>query len=141
MPQPIGPELVYELTAVADPTLSPDGTRVAFARSKIDKESMATRSQIMMAALPDGESDPFTGGQSDAGPRFSPDGKRIAFTRDDTKGRRQLWVIGTSGGEATQLTSPRRWGHGARLGAQLAGAGVRVGRGPRPALRRSRRQA
>ena len=105
MPQPIGPELVYTLTAVSDPTLSPDGTRVAFARSKIHKESMTTRSQIMMAALPDGEPYPFTGGQSDAGPRFSPDGKRIAFTRDDTQGRRQLWVIGTSGGEAKQLTS------------------------------------
>ena len=105
MPQPIGPELVYELTAVSDPTLSPDGTRVAFARSKIDKESMTTHSQIMMAALPEGEPDPFTGGQSDARPSFSPDGKRIAFIRDDSKGRRQVWVIGMSGGEAKQLTS------------------------------------
>ena len=47
MPNPIGPELVYELTTVADPTMSPDGTRVAFTRSKIDKESMTNRSQIM----------------------------------------------------------------------------------------------
>ena len=105
MQHPIGPELVYELTAVSDPTLSPDGTRVAFARSKVDQRSMTIRSQIMMAALPNGEPDPFTGGQSDARPRFSPDGKRIAFLRDDSKGRGQLWVIGTSGGEAKQLTS------------------------------------
>ena len=105
MQHPIGPELVYELTAVSDPTLSPDGTRVAFARSKVDQRSMTIRSQIMMAALPNGEPDPFTGGQSDARPRFSPDGKRIAFLRDDSKGRGQLWVIGPSGGEAKQLTS------------------------------------
>ncbi len=105
MSSSIGPELVYELTTVADPAMSPDGTRVAFTRSKIDKESMTSRSQIMVAALPDGEPAAFTGGDSDARPAFSPDGESLAFVRDDSTGRKQLWLISTSGGEARQLTS------------------------------------
>ena len=105
MPNPIGPELVYELTTVADPAMSPDGTCVAFTRSKVDKGSMSSRSQIMMAALPDGEPFAFTGGDADSSPVFSPSGQSLAFVRDDSKGRKQLWSISTSGGEAKQLTS------------------------------------
>ena len=105
MPQPITPDLVYDLTGVSDPSMSPDGARLAFVRAKVDRDRMENRSQIMMAALSDGEPVPFTNGDTDGRPRFSPDGETIAFLRNDVKNRRQPWLIPTSGGEARQFTS------------------------------------
>ena len=104
MPQPIGPDLVYELTTVADPGLSPDGTRLVFTRTTVDQSSAESRSQIMMLSLPGGEPSPFTSGTKDSRPQFSPDGKTVAFLRE-AWAVDQLWTIPTFGGEARQLTS------------------------------------
>ena len=51
MPAPITADLVYELVSVGSPSLSPDGSRLAFVRSRVDRESMKTRSQIMVMDL------------------------------------------------------------------------------------------
>ena len=61
MAKPITAEIIYELTNVSDPSISPDGTQLAFVRSRVDKESMETRSQIMLMALDDAAA-VFTGG-------------------------------------------------------------------------------
>ncbi|MCH9017640.1 MAG: alpha/beta fold hydrolase [Chloroflexi bacterium] len=97
--------LIYELTDVSGPSLSPDGTQLVFVRSKVDKEAMETSSQIMRMELPNGEIAQFTSGSRDGAPRFSPDGKSVAFLRPDDKGRKQIWIIPTSAGEARKLTS------------------------------------
>ena len=104
MSSPITPDVIFQLTTVSDPTLSPDATRLAFAKAKVDKAKIESRSQIMMMALPDGTPVPFTQGAKDGTPRFSPDGTTVAFLRPDDKDRRQLWLIPSSGGEAEQLT-------------------------------------
>ena len=106
MSQSLTPQgLIYELTSVSEPSLSPDGTRLVFVRSKVDKEAMETSSQIMRMELPKGEVAPFTSGTKDGAPRFSPDGKSVAFLRPDSKERKQIWIIPTSAGEARKLTS------------------------------------
>ena len=104
MPSTITPELVYELVSVGSPSLSPDGGRLAFVRSQVDRESMETRSQIVVMDLASGESASFTGGKSDTSPKFSPDGRHLAFVRPDDAGKSQAWVIPTCGGEARKLT-------------------------------------
>ena len=104
MPNPIAPDHIYELTTVSDPSLSPDGTRLAFTRSNIDRERMESRSQVMMMDLPDGAPFAFTQGDVDSTPRFSPDGQAVAFVRRDDSGVKQLWLIPVAGGEARQLT-------------------------------------
>ena len=93
MPGPITPQLVYELTNISGPSISQDGSQLAFARSKVDRDAMETRSQIMAMTLPDAEPIAFTRGSSDTVPKFSTDGHSIGFLRPDDKGKRQIWLI------------------------------------------------
>jgi len=83
-------------------SLSPDGTRVAFAVSSI--EGSAYRSELFVAPT-NGSAAPtrLTDGANDSAPRWSPDGRHIAFLRPDAQGRRQLFVM-PGGGAARQLT-------------------------------------
>ena len=104
MPAPISPELVYNLVSVGAPSLSPDGSKLAFVRSHVDRESMKTRSQVLVMELASGETAPFTSGTSDSSPRFSPDGQHLAFVRPDDDGNSQIWTMPTGGGEAHKLT-------------------------------------
>ena len=105
MPTPIAPNHIYELTTVSHPSLSPDGSRLVFTKSAVDREQMKTRSQIMMMSLPDGGPLTFTHGDQDTAPQFAPDGNTVAFVRTNTNGTRQLRLIATSGGESRQLTN------------------------------------
>ncbi len=104
MPCPIGSDAIYHLVQVADPYVSPDGQRLVFVRSWIDREAMEGRSQIVLMALSDGQVEVFTQGTNDIGPRFSPDGRHLAFRRWDGKQQRQIWLMPMHGGEARQLT-------------------------------------
>jgi dipeptidyl aminopeptidase/acylaminoacyl peptidase len=104
MARPIGPDAIYHLVNVADPHVAPEGERLAYVRSWIDRETMEGRSQIMLMALSDGAAEVFTQGTNDASPRFAPDGRQLAFLRRDDKHQRQIWLMPMHGGEARQLT-------------------------------------
>ena len=102
------PEDVYELTGVADPRISPDGSLVAYQVRSIDREANEYRGAIWVARL-DGSEEPrrFTSGERrDGRPSWSPDGRWLAFTsnRGDEKQQAQLYVIPAEGGEARRLT-------------------------------------
>ena len=105
MTSPITPDIIYELTTYSSPTLSPEGSLLAFAQSKVDRDSMKANSRIMLRSLGEGAARAFTQGPSDSAPQFSPDGNSLAFLRPDDKGRAQIWTISIGGGEATQATS------------------------------------
>ena len=105
MASSITAEIIYELTSYGSPTLSPDGSLLAFAKSRVDKDSIQSRSRIMLASLDEGTGRAFTQGPKDSAPQFSPDGKTLAFLRADDKGRAQIWTISMDGGEAAQATS------------------------------------
>ena len=105
MPSPITPDIIYELTSYTSPTLSPEGSLLAFAQSKVDRDSMKANSRITLTSLNEGAVRAFTQGPSDSAPQFSPDGNSLAFLRPDDNGRAQIWTISIGGGEATQATS------------------------------------
>ena len=105
MASPITADIIYELTSYSSLTLSPDGSLLAYAQSKVDRDSMQNRSRITLASLDEGTSRAFTQGPKDSAPQFSPDGKTLAFLRPDGKGRAQIWTISVGGGEASQATN------------------------------------
>ena len=106
------PEDVYELVNAGDPRISPDGSRVAFVVTAIDRESNEYRGAIWVAPL-DGSAEPrpFTSGERrDTSPRWSPDGNWLAFVSNrggDEKTPMNLYVIPAEGGEARRLTDQK----------------------------------
>jgi len=110
MPSPLtAADLVYGLASVSSPSLSPDGTRIAFVHSTTSAEDHKTTSRVMVKDTAGGEPDRFTNGPNDSLPRWSPDGASIAFLRKDDKQHDQVWVIPANGGEGQQVTT-RIWG-------------------------------
>jgi dipeptidyl aminopeptidase/acylaminoacyl peptidase len=101
------PEDVYELTGAADPRVAPDGDRVAYVVTRIDRETNDYGGTIWLARA-DGSGEPrrlTAGTKRDASPRWSPDGTRIAFASNRDGDTAQLYVIPVDGGEAIKLTS------------------------------------
>ncbi len=110
MSNPLAPDMVRHLKSVSDPSLAPDGSRVAFTYSWVDPESLESRSCLHFLELNgEDEHEPtqFTQGTRDSSPKFSPDGSTLAFLRPDEAGHRQIWLIPVGGGEASLLTNSR----------------------------------
>ena len=109
MTLPIGPKVAHRLRTISDPSISPDGSRVAYALSWAEPVSLEARSRIMMLGLDGGKAEEFTQGERDTAPRFSPDGLTLAFLRFDGEpdhgGKRQVWVMGSNGGEARMVSA------------------------------------
>jgi len=102
---------LFDFIWVANPQLSPDGTRVAFTRANVDEKRTGYDTSIWTVSTSGGESPVrMTNGKHDAQPRWSPDGKRIAFVRGGDKDETgkpkppQIAMLSLAGGEAWILT-------------------------------------
>ena len=101
------PDDLYEITWVGECDISPDGERVAFVATKMDRETDRYQSAIWVVDAAGGAPRQFTAGaKRDGTPRWSPDGKQLAFTsvREEEKPG-QLYVIAADGGESRALTT------------------------------------
>jgi dipeptidyl aminopeptidase/acylaminoacyl peptidase len=113
-------EDLYKIKFLGRPRISPDGQRVAFVVTTIDERKHEYRSAIWVASVNGEEARPFTSGPANATePVWSPDGRWLAFISEREgdfagkdareqkklgKGKPQIWIIPTDGGEARQLT-------------------------------------
>jgi dipeptidyl aminopeptidase/acylaminoacyl peptidase len=95
---------------IADPRISPDGTRIAFTLVWVDREADAYRTRIQIVDAAGGAPRDFTAGSFDSQPRWSPDGRFLAFVRGEEGKDKDahLFVLPMSGGEARALTSLKR---------------------------------
>src|ERR1700676_5516216 len=102
---------LFNFIWIADPQVSPDGSRAAFTRVVPDEKRTGDETSIWMVAT-SGNEDPLrmTNGKHDVHPRWSPDGRRIAFVRggekDDAGKPRppQIAILSLAGGEARIVT-------------------------------------
>jgi dipeptidyl aminopeptidase/acylaminoacyl peptidase len=96
----------YDLSAVSDPEISPDGERVAYVvRTPGDAKSY--RATVHLARLGGGEPRQLTADEGeDEAPRFGPGGERLVFASDrgdyDTA---QLRLLPLDGGESRRVTA------------------------------------
>ncbi|HYV04017.1 MAG TPA: prolyl oligopeptidase family serine peptidase, partial [Blastocatellia bacterium] len=103
---------LFKFVWIADPQISPDGSRVVFVRVWVNQKSDRYETALWIVPTSGGPSRQLTAGPRDAGPRWSPDGKMLAFIRSAEKEGKpqppQIYLLSLEGGEAQQLTdSPR----------------------------------
>jgi dipeptidyl aminopeptidase/acylaminoacyl peptidase len=106
MPRPLTPEtLVYDLKTAGDPQVSPDGTRVLYTLTHVDRATKQPRSQLWVCDIDGSNARQLTqSGERNSGGRWSPDGKQIAFVSDRVK-KSGLFVIDMDApGDARELT-------------------------------------
>jgi dipeptidyl aminopeptidase/acylaminoacyl peptidase len=96
---------IAHLISLGTPTITPDGRGAVVATSAPDLDENEYRGQLWSVAL-DGSTPPrqLTHGEHDTAPQYSPDGTWLAFLRAEPKGKPQLYLLPTDGGDAHALT-------------------------------------
>src|SRR5688572_4619110 len=96
---------LINLKRVGAPAISPNAQQVAFTVRETNWNENAYETEIWIGDAATGQSRQVTNGRgSSQQPAWSPDGASLAFV-SDRDGRRQLYRIAVSGGEAEKLTS------------------------------------
>ena len=100
----IKPDVVYQIKTAGEPSLSPDGSLLAYTLGWVDKESLSSCSKIMILHIKGGALNELTEGAKDSAAKFSPDGTRLTFMRSVDDGPPQIWVMAVDGSGAKKVT-------------------------------------
>ena len=100
---------LFNFIWIADPQVSPDGSRIAFVRVTVNDKKDGYNTAIWSVSPATGETRQLTNGTHDLSPRWSPDGNYLVFVRVTEKEGRpdqpQLFMLSMAGGESFQFTS------------------------------------
>ncbi len=113
--RPVRADDLLRFRFVADPQISPDGARVAYAVKSVDTGEPKPIDSAAPRGLAQGkptyrthlhvDGRPWTHGKvADSLPRWSPDAKSLAFIRSNDDGEAQVWILPGDGGDARPLT-------------------------------------
>jgi dipeptidyl aminopeptidase/acylaminoacyl peptidase len=99
---------LFRFVWIADPQISPDGSRVVFTRVWVNQKADRYETALWITQTGEGAPRQLTAGPRDTNPRWSPDGGRLAFLRSPEKEGRpqptQTYLLSLEGGEAQPLT-------------------------------------
>lgn len=107
------PETIVDTVAVGNVTLSPDGSRIDFTRSRWRPESAKpgpAYTNLWRVAFAGGEPERLTTADAeDAAPAFSPDGARLAFLskRGADSPKTRVYVLSMAAGEPEPVTDEK----------------------------------
>ncbi len=103
---------LFSFNWIADPQISPDGSRVAFVRVTVNDKKDNYNTSIWTVSPATGETHQLSSGTRDSSPRWSPDGKYLVFVRVTEKEGRpdvpQLFMLAMAGGDSFQFTTVAR---------------------------------
>ena len=102
--KPLTPGDIWQLKAVGEPQLSPDGKWIAYTLTATDLDKNSRNADIWIVA-PDGGAPRrmTTSEKRDDTPAWSPDGAPLAFI-SARGGDPQIYVLPVAGGEARKVT-------------------------------------
>ncbi|MCK6065211.1 MULTISPECIES: S9 family peptidase [Microbacterium] len=95
---------IEALVSLGRPAIARDASFAIVASSRPDIAANRNVGQLWRIALPDGKPRRLTRGTADAAPEITRDGGRVGFLRADAKGRPQVFVVASGGGEPVQAT-------------------------------------
>lgn len=101
--KPFSVDDAINMVSVSNPQISPDGKWVLYTKSELKWDDNKRERFLWIVPADGGEGFKYTNTAGDSSPQWSPDGKYLAFLRGRGE-KRQIWMMRTTGGEATQIT-------------------------------------
>jgi len=98
----------YKLTTLSSPSMSPDGSRIAFQVQTVNEKDNKYHREVWVVSTAGGDPQRFTSPSTESSnPRWSPDGKYLVFTSQRPGGKGSTWMLRMDqpGGEAIQNES------------------------------------
>jgi len=106
--RPIAETDLYSFQWIANPRISPDGSRVVYTHVTVKEKHDGYETALWIIPASGGEARQISAGPHDAAAEWSPDGKLLAFVRISEKDGKpqpgQIYLLSMDGGEARPLT-------------------------------------
>ncbi len=107
--KPFRLEDLRKIVSIASPKISPDGSRIAFIKSKPDWKTDKNNQEIDLVNIHEGTLRSLTYHREEiSGLSWSPDGSRLAFiSKDSSTKKPQIYIMPMNGGDPVMITESK----------------------------------